>query len=825
MRRGQITLFILLGLLMIFALIFFFYMMGVETEAKTKVSIEKISESILSSTAIKYYVITCLDAAAEQSLRLAGLQSGYIYDFQAAGTARYFGPPVRDYGYHIVPFWYSPSGTYFDVAYGIYAPEFRLPSHPPPPLYPYEGSLQRNPPILNVFGNFKVSAPDTISSLPELCYKNGSNTFGIKGFEWSCESYSPNPKLTIQYYLEQFIANKTRECVNLSLLESKGYNVSAGTGINASVLFGENHVFVMLQYPIVIGVRGQTPFVKVLSYTSEQPVRFKKVYELASHMIRRDVRNIFFDFRNETLRYQLTDCPGLNITPGKTTRSLRNASCLYPGMSVTQYRDVCKSTTFYCPKGNYSDVILIKDDASAANQEPFIFEFAVENRYPVLDYIDESVLPNSSYYLYLNKTYRLVPSKVYSNIKSSPSPQNYNIVAEVGQRVQIFPMGLDPEEDKLNYTYSGWKTPVQIYDAMGANYSYDIDLGNGVTSHFVGPNVSGGEGYRNRWQDSNDYNSGYSTATPRYKDAEYPERFPLTLTKEDVGYHWIRINVTDPGGLYDLQDIKMQVRCKVDECCDSSTDYHYKAANAKCNDCRRCDAEGRCLAISSDGEGDCGVCSECRNGQCYNDNTYTDYGNRCVNSNGSNYGCCMGECVIKQIPAPWLNPDKCIECYETTLRCDSSTRKLVYPARPGAACGPGGTGRCDSNGRCVLNNNCYVAYLSDSYCDYQKCSGGLACCGGQCVDPNPPDSCQQFYCADDSPTFLKIADNKACSWGPYGAGICCAGYCSSITPINACYYNPYCDGASVQWSVYEVGTICEATPYGTKSCDASGNCV
>jgi hypothetical protein len=746
MKKSQITIFILLGLLMILALIFLVYMLRLETEKKSEVSITKVSETILGSTAIKYYIITCLDTASKEALNLAGAQSGYIYTSQAAGTAMYLGPPYREYGYYLIPF--RLGSRYYDVAYGIYEPELAddLQWHLPPPSYPYLGTLVPNPQVQNALGNFKRSQPDRISSLPALCYTNGSNTFGISTFEWSCESYLPAKTQTVQYYLERYIANRTRQCINLSML--KGYNVTEGTYLNVSVLFGENNVFVTLEYPIVIITQGKEAVTQVLTYTSEQPVRFKKIYELASHIIQQEVKNIFFDFSTPSIA-SLADCPGLSRTGQKIVRNLHNASCLYPGMQVTQYRDFCARER-RCPvKGNFSDVIVIQDSGSLMDQKPFLLFFAVENRAPALDYIDESVPKDSTYNQYLNRTYRLEASSLYQNISSTPGKTKYNVVSEVNKRIQIIPYALDPEEDNLNYAYSGWKTPVKIFNLTGGEYYYNSKSG-GTTKKVEGTNVSGGDGTLNYWQDSDYYRTGYLPGFVHGKDAEYPTSSALLLTEADVGYHWVRVNVTDNAGYYDWQDIKIQVRCLSDgnKCCDSVADYTYKPSGKRCATCKRCDSLHSCIDYTGDGsEPDCGVCLKCTNGVCMSDNNDPDPGGKCAAIRGPYSRCCNARCSALPPTNPWQYPNRCRQCYEDNPQCIGSLYR--YRAKSyGTPCGTSALTYCDGAGRCIDSTNVYVGDncdepqcgicqkwqngMCDSLPDGTNCGSTSMCCQGQC---------------------------------------------------------------------------------------------
>jgi hypothetical protein len=735
MKKAQITMFIIIGILLIAAFGFVLYTRGQKAESKTEPEIEKITEAIARDTSIRYYVISCLDSVSKDALKLAGRQSGYIYDFQARGTYPYrifYQPPAKDYGAHIIPFDYE--GEKFLVAYGIYAPilvEASL-TNRPPPWYPYPGSLVARPICLNCLGNYLPGDPRRTSSLPTLCYTNSSNYYNLSGFQWSCEKpYSNLASLAVQYWLEIYISNKTRECVNLSFIKLKGYNITEGGGINTSVLFGEDSVVVTIRYPLTISMSGKQPFTQLLSFTSEQPVRLKKIYELANHIIKENVRNIFFDFSNETLKHFPNDCLLFNVS--SSTRSITNTTCLYPGMNVSQYRDVCNNNNDYL-RCKYSDIIVIKDYDSLVDNKPYVFAFAIENRIPAIDFIDESVNSSYNYYSYLNNTYKVNLTKLYRNISSTPNDDNYNMVAEVGGRLEIIPMAIDPEGDRLAYNYSGWKTPIKIYNITGGEYEYEVTFsGYSSPTLFKGENVSGGKGDCSWWHDSNYYQFVVAYEKDKRKDADYPDPSLKTtgcspslpqLQYSDVGYHWVRINVSDNAGLRDWQDIKIQVRCKPDDnkCCDTAADYHYKPNGTYCGKCMRCDATGNCVFDSGHlnqiSKEDCPVCYKCNQkpngeGECTKDIDKDDTSGKCNLQYPGHGVCCGGTCKDKNKLGPWVSNLKlCAQCYEDA-QCVGSEWKFL-PKTTGISCGDGSYSCI--NGKCVDNTGqCYII-ASHSIC-------------------------------------------------------------------------------------------------------------
>ncbi|MFH0979040.1 MAG: hypothetical protein V1837_07115 [Candidatus Woesearchaeota archaeon] len=727
MRKSQITMFMIMGIMLISAFALIFYMTKIRVESKTAPAVEKISEAISRDTAIKYYVISCLDSYTKKGLWLLANQSGFLYDDQAPiysqNTLAFWSSTV---GKHVVPFFLD--GTLM-TRYGIYAPKLSDTSFldKPAPFYPYPGSLVPFPSSTNAFGNLNP-ADLRPSRLPPLCYSNGSNFYRFAGFGFSCDKnlYTPYAPLSVQYFLEQYIANKTRSCVNLSMMSARGYNVTEAPGLNATVMFGEDTVAVSLNFPLLINTRGQEPFTKVLTFTSEQPVRFKKIYELAYYMIKEDIRNIFFDFSNESAALWLVDlCPAFDEI--SQSRDKYNTSCLYPGMSIIHYRDVCPYQV--CGLWNYSDVVVIKDYASVLDTKPYFFAFAVENRIPALDNIDESVNSSYEYYWFVNTTCGLNLTRIYRNT-SNPADDNYNIVVDVGDTIRLIPRAIDPDEDKLTYKYSGWKTPVQIYN--GSNeYVYWVKFSGGPELPFYayktsGKQLPGSVDSRNYWEDSSWFSTDgcKNDGNNLGKDANYP---PLLsggkLQPEDVGYHWVRVDVTDNAGLSDWQDIKIQVRCKPDgnKCCDEGADYHIRPSTSTCGICMTCNSEGACVYDNTKND-DCPKCQKCSKnlvsgkGECVPE-TGTNTNQKC-GAGSADYECCLGNCLKRADTAPpWiLYRQSCWECYNTDGQCKPNAQNWEYPVSHNGDFCAARAGHC-YNGYCRDSlNQCYAGSEKGADC-------------------------------------------------------------------------------------------------------------
>ena len=168
---------------------------------------------------------------------------------------------------------------------------------------------------------------------------------------------------------------------------------------------------------------------------------------------------------------------------------------------------------------------MIQDNKSIIDGKPYRFQFAIENRRPALDWIDESVSPDKYYYWYINATYGKNLTELYSNVAGHPLSDDYNILIKTTRVLEIFPLGIDPDEGNLTYTYKA-NPPWSANDFQDSiHYKFGV----------LGRN----------------YVSGFTSDHPISKDSIFGTSWS--------GNYNIQINVSDNEGLYDYQDIKVRV--------------------------------------------------------------------------------------------------------------------------------------------------------------------------------------------------------------------------------------------------------------------------
>jgi hypothetical protein len=477
-RKAQITLFMLIGIVITAAAFLVFFVAQSQTKDQLDTKADDMIQQLLKTTAMEEYVTLCLKEAGGKGLNILGLQGGVIYESQNGSTPEIF----RQFpaGAYYLP-WnidrYDINGNKvateeYYISYGINKPALSARSirNPAVPWYPYPGNIAEQ-------NTLRLSERHYAESLfhnsKPLCELNGPNMV-ITGVIIPCESGYYGPPKSMQEELRDYVVNGLKQCVDFeSFAEAIGYNMTEGD-VKANVTFGETNVIFDVYYPITFDFKGKR-ISKILKFRAELPVRIKRVYEYMDHLLEKEGSDLFFNISRD---YE-------NITKGKKSYWL-------PGFSFTLFKDACPScvNTF---GAEYDDIIVVQDEQSRIGGEPFRFYAVIENRNPVLEQI----------------------------LQPNPIPEKYDIVVVENMSINISPIGYDPDDDELTYTYHGWRAD-------------DIDEETGLQRE------------TNDWQQSQSY-------------LETGREAAIGTSRGDIGPHNVTVNVSDPEGLFDYQVVRIFV--------------------------------------------------------------------------------------------------------------------------------------------------------------------------------------------------------------------------------------------------------------------------
>jgi hypothetical protein len=504
-KKTQVTMFIIMGIVLLFVFVVLFYLKNVIQQESIEQNIEDINRVLGEQGKYHQYVQGCVEQATKEGLFMLGMQGGTLYDYQVNG-GKAISKSIDPYGISYIPFEYE--GEVYNVSYGIKNPELGSEFHPVIPFYPYGlTKLISNPKLINrYFKNSYGNYPR--NPFTPLCNFHGTNKRGISEAV-ACETYDSrnvNDLNSIQEYLERYIENKTMSCVRLKdLPELSDMDITKGN-ITANVTFGENHVLVSMILPIHIKVGSYNSVIQLNNFGTVYSVRLKKIHELVSHLIENDVNNIFFNIVNDAPA--VNDCK--DITGG-------NALCLKPGMDISKISNVCFENGL-CTVGEYDDILVVKDYDNLLDGLPYVFTVAIQNRPPALDLIRKEVGTGSFYFDY---------------------------VVSVDEKIMIEPIGFDPDEDQHNF--NGFMDDIYYYYNWKENYD-DI---------FLCP--SNNCLYTDETKIQHIYTTSPKNWTTSQNYIDTKRVASYTTNEDDKGIHVLKVEVCDEGGLCDYQAVIIYV--------------------------------------------------------------------------------------------------------------------------------------------------------------------------------------------------------------------------------------------------------------------------
>jgi hypothetical protein len=486
--KGQVTLFMLIGVVMAAGAFLVFHTAQIQTKMQLENKADEITQQLLKTTALEEYVTLCLKDSAEKGLILLGAQGGVIYKSQNGTTTDYVSkslPPGRlaipkkiDIN-DVAGTKVGEENIY--VSYALEKPTLIMSDlgHQPVPMYPYAGYFtpQTSAQLKgDHFGQIRIKG---------LCDPTGPNKRGGPLFD-PCETYGA-PK-SIQTELAQYVANGIKECVEFDEFSHMlGYDITPGE-IDPTVTMTENSVVFNVRYFLTINIKGKAVS-KPIDFKTEIPLRLKNIHEYfylggqKQGFLQRAANDILF---NITRDYE-------NITFG-------GKSYWLPGFRYSIEKNACTECS---DAAGFDTIVSLIDEFSLVNGQPYMFQVAIRNRVPALDWVH------------------------YPN----PLSDDYDLVIIENSTRQITPKGYDPDQDALSYSYSGWKADYEEKHTFSGNHIL-ITQQTALSENLL--------------HKSDPY-------LKNMKDVE------IHADNGDIGPHNITLTLTDEAGNYDYQIIRILV--------------------------------------------------------------------------------------------------------------------------------------------------------------------------------------------------------------------------------------------------------------------------
>jgi hypothetical protein len=486
-KRGQFTVFVIIGIVLLVVFAFMLYARALILNSQVKVQAKNLVISQLQTRAIDQHITQCLERISLEALEIAGRQGGKIYQDQ--GGSFIYG----EAGVHYLPFTFENKD--YNVSYAIVENDLCPNVSLVPPSYPYSNVYLEDLDVLyddlcltrggGLHGFFGENV------LTYACDPNGANRRNISSRSTHrCVSYPRYSNESIQYNIEQYINTNLMNCVNLSVFEELGHNITLHEeGVSSRLIYGIETFTVISSFPFTVQIRGGEPVQTIVDFDYRSSVRFKKFYNYLQDLIKKDERDVFFDIEEE-----------YNISSGWD--SFINLT------KIPNPHQDCEDCDY-----EFDDIFIVQDNKSLIDDKPLTFIFASKNRRPALDWLHE--------------TY--------------PSLGWVDIMAQENETIYLFPRGYDPDENLVEYDYLGWKETWD--DAFVPAYCCNAtacDITNcTVTNLYPSPH---------NWTLSSLFRETYRDAnyTPNHSDAGY-HKVIINVSSEGglYDYQFVKILVFD----------------------------------------------------------------------------------------------------------------------------------------------------------------------------------------------------------------------------------------------------------------------------------------
>lgn len=266
-KKSQITIFLILGVVMILVVVVLFIVtrnVAKKTTSKEAIEAKEISFDI---SPINNFITECLSIVSKDGLKKLGNQGGYLFTSQ---------------GGNIVD--YTEAGNLFanykgnKVVYNILKPRFTIGNY-----YPFV-STEPEPRYPWIYFPYY---PDLSSTTPT--YK-GQNAFGTNTMPYLRSSYGPN---SIQNQLEVFVENNIDNCLDFSVFEEQGFKLTKKEK-DVELQINEEDVVFKMNYPITVENTISGEKTEIKDFIVKHNVRLEKMHKFVNGLIDSDISDVKF---------------------------------------------------------------------------------------------------------------------------------------------------------------------------------------------------------------------------------------------------------------------------------------------------------------------------------------------------------------------------------------------------------------------------------------------------------------------------------------------------------------------------------------------------
>jgi hypothetical protein len=531
--RGQVTVFVILGIVILAVVLFALASASFFTKLKLQAAAEQAVNSYLASESISYYVYTCMDAATTSAIDDLALQGGTFYDYQGGPyilTPDGLGRTYIPYSLTFRNINGEERTLNFNVSYSILNRSYCGIVDTRIPEYPYNTTTYLSA-LFGLYGDSKLnyaclydydegyalSGFAGFNNLTRLCYRESPNLQPIGGSSGGSVLLSPcytsssminaiNARnRSAEYLLQDQISRRLKDCTNFSVFETiEGDNITVLGDPATKLTLKEEGVSVETTYNFSVKLRNKEPVLVKHSFRYESGLRIARLQNFVMSLLRAESQDFMYNSTKDYAGYPQN--PSLSYALEKyfdpAAMSIRVVN--FTGDGACAANPDCKH--------RYSHLIIFEDNASRIGNRSLTFITATGNRVPALDFLHYT------------------------------TPDNYfDVIASTNQTIILDPYGYDPDDERVYYTYNDWKEDFDQECRIITGPPLSVECTKTAPAEGTPPVPA-----PHKWSTSEMY-----TETGR--------RANYTTNASDVGMHNVTITVKDVSGLYDYQVLKILV--------------------------------------------------------------------------------------------------------------------------------------------------------------------------------------------------------------------------------------------------------------------------
>ena len=520
--KAQITLFVILGMLFLFLAVFVMYSFQLANQARLSKQADEMIGDFTALRDVQEYTQRALKNAVDDAVEKLFLQGGYLTDELDSSLE----------GQMFLPYSFTelyPNGRTLtrnvSVYYGVveqvpcnlYSSRIINLSDETTSYYPVKNVRLSN--YANKYlkyisqggcmplrlGESSFSGFLGGYTFPALCSFDGENSKKNSAYCGAYQYDTPKTNNSIQRQIENYINKNLNKYINESYFSKRGKNISFDfENSNASAVYtNPTGLILNLKIHARVLVEGQF-FDKEAKFSAHLDGSFKQMQSYIAELLTTMLVNPFFNL----------------------TQDWNNSSIILsykPSIQLIIHKDVCLYQN-NCQSNSAMDdsIFTFVDTMFKVKNKPLTMNVAIQNRRPILDYIHDTHYNN-----YI--------------VEGQPLDKQYY----TNETLFIDPLAIDPDGDKINYTYYGWKQ--DYYSYLNLTCCEELSNGCNITS------------YVDCLTDEEQINDFSETLMGSQSFISTNRSVDYKLNKSDTGFHNITLVVEDDYGKKDFQIIKILV--------------------------------------------------------------------------------------------------------------------------------------------------------------------------------------------------------------------------------------------------------------------------